>query len=91
MKRRLSGVTQRMAALASAERHPDQTLDGGTYRAHSIEFLVDHVGGHIVALKKVAVETAKIAIDPLSFLYFFDAIHGSSLAFIKEASTDLPL
>jgi hypothetical protein len=64
-----------MAAVASAERHTHQTFDGSAHRPHSIEFLVDHVGRHIVALKQVAVEAAKIAIDSFALLYFFDAVY----------------
>ena len=69
---------------------PTKRSTGSAYRPHSIEFLVDHVGRHIVALKQVAVETAKIAIDPFAFLYLFDAIHRRSLAFIKELRLIFP-
>ena len=84
MKCRLTGISQRMAAVASVEWHADQTIDRSACRPHSIKFLVDHVGRHIVSLKQVAVETAKIAIDPFALLYLFNAVHRSSLAFIKE-------
>ena len=84
MKSCLSGVTQRMAAIATVERHADQTLDRSAYRPHGVELLVDHVSRHIVALKQVAVEAAKIAIDPFALLYLFNAVHCRSLAFIKK-------
>ena len=90
MKCRLPGITQRMAAVASAERNADQTLDRRAYRPHSIEFLVDHVGRHIVALKQVAVETAEIAIDPFALLYFFDAVDRRGLAFIEKLRLVFP-
>jgi hypothetical protein len=73
-----------MAAVTSAERHTDQTIDRSANRPHSVELFVDHVSRHIVALKQVAVETAKIAIDPFALLYLFNAVHCRSLAFIKK-------
>jgi hypothetical protein len=79
-----------VSAVASAQRDADQTLDGRTCRPHRIKLLVDHVGGHVVALKQVAVETAKIAIDSFALLYFFDAIYCRGLAFIKEPRPIFP-
>src|ERR1700712_5855964 len=63
VKGRLPGIAQRVAAVASVEGNTDQTLDGRADGPHGIEFLIDHIRRHTVALKKIAVETAEVAID----------------------------
>ena len=84
MKCRLPRITQRVALVASAERDADQTLDRCADRPHGIEFLIDHVRRHIVALKEIAVETPEIAIDLFVLLNLLDAIDRRGLALIKE-------
>src|ERR1700722_657389 len=91
MKGRLPGIAQYLAAVASAERHTDQTLDGRAYCPHSIEFLIDHVSRHTVALKEVTVETPEVAIDPFVVLDFLDAVDRRDLAFIEELRLLFPL
>ena len=49
-----------------------------------IEFLVDHVRRHIVALEKITVQSPEIALDTFRFLNLFNAVNGRGLALIEK-------
>src|SRR5258708_4605765 len=84
VKRRLPGIAQHMAAVASPERDTDQTLDRRAYCPNGIELLVDYVGRHIVTLEQVAVQPPEVAIKPFGLLDFLNTIDRRGLAFIEE-------
>ena len=73
-----------MTLVASGERNADQTVDRRPRRAYGIEFLIDHVGRHIIALKEIAVQAPEIAIDLFFLLNLLDAIDRRRLALVKQ-------
>jgi hypothetical protein len=70
--------------LATLQGHAYQTLHPRADLADDVQFLINHVSRHSIALKQKSVEAPEIAVDPVFILDFLNAIDRRGLALIEE-------
>ena len=79
MKRRLPRIAQDVAIPAAVEGHAYEPVNLGANVADRVHLLVNGVGRHIAALKRITIEPAEVTFDLLLALDFLDAVDRSSL------------